>query len=75
MRVTVTLKDVPREAADVDPTAPFVLFGLHQHEHKKTVLNFVVQRNTEYDGSVRSKVRAHASRRRPYTHPTRRRTR
>lgn len=26
-----------------------------EHEHKQTVLNFAVQRNTEYDGSVRSK--------------------
>ncbi|KAI0709540.1 ribosome biogenesis protein tsr1 [Cerioporus squamosus] len=41
-RVTVYLKDVPKEAAQM-------------HEHKKTVLNFTVQRNTEYDGSVRSK--------------------
>lgn len=35
--------------------APLIIFGLMQHEHKKTVLNFAVQRNTEYDGSVRSK--------------------
>ncbi|KAI0032897.1 ribosome biogenesis protein tsr1 [Vararia minispora EC-137] len=54
-RVTIILKDVPREAADVDPTVPLAVFGLHQHEHKKTVLNFAVQRNTEYDESVRSK--------------------
>jgi pre-rRNA-processing protein TSR1 len=33
-----------------------ILFSLLQHEHKVTVLNFTVQRNTEYDGSVRSKV-------------------
>jgi len=32
-----------------------VLFSLLQHEHKISVLNFTVQRNTEYDGSVRSK--------------------
>ncbi|KZV73500.1 DUF663-domain-containing protein [Peniophora sp. CONT] len=53
-RVTVTIK-APREAAEVKSGAPFVLFGLHEHEHKKTVLNFTVLRNTEYDGSVRSK--------------------
>ncbi|KAI0318883.1 ribosome biogenesis protein tsr1 [Amylostereum chailletii] len=54
-RVTITLKDVPREAAEHDSSTPFVLFGLLQHEHKKTVLNFTVQRNTECDVSVRSK--------------------
>ncbi|KAA1471843.1 ribosome biogenesis protein tsr1 [Dentipellis sp. KUC8613] len=54
-RVTVYLKDVPREAAQHDARRPFVIFGLLQHEHKKSVLNFAVQRNTEYEGSVRSK--------------------
>ena len=54
-RVTVSLKDVPQEAANYNSAAPLILFGLMQHEHKKTVLNFAVQRNTEYDGSVRSK--------------------
>ena len=49
------LKDVPQEVAQ-HVSSPFVIFGLLQHEHKKTVLNFTVQRNTEYDGSVRSKV-------------------
>lgn len=52
-RVTVHVKDVPREAVLVPG---IVLFSLLQHEHKITVLNFTVQRNTEYDGSVRSKV-------------------
>ena len=55
-RVTVSLKDVPQDAANYNSAAPLILFGLMQHEHKKTVLNFAVQRNTEYDGSVRSKV-------------------
>ena len=50
-RVSIYLKDVPKEAT------PLVLFSLLQHEHKQTVLNFTVQRNTEYSGSVRSKVR------------------
>ncbi|KAI0829822.1 ribosome biogenesis protein tsr1 [Trametes gibbosa] len=54
-RVTIYLKDVPKEAAQMIPGRPFVVFSLMQHEHKKTVLNFAVQRNTEYDGSVRSK--------------------
>ncbi|KAF8197913.1 ribosome biogenesis protein tsr1 [Pholiota molesta] len=51
VRVTLHLKDVPQEAG----SSPIVLFSLLQHEHKMTVLNFTVQRNTEYDGSVRSK--------------------
>ncbi|KIM45379.1 hypothetical protein M413DRAFT_442049 [Hebeloma cylindrosporum] len=52
VRVTVHLKDVPQGAAASSST---ILFSLLQHEHKVTVLNFTVQRNTEYDGSVRSK--------------------
>ncbi|KAI0779469.1 ribosome biogenesis protein tsr1 [Fomes fomentarius] len=54
-RVTLYLKDVPKEAAQTVFGRPFPVFSLLQHEHKKTVLNFTVQRNTEYDGSVRSK--------------------
>ena len=60
-RVVVTLKDVPREAGEVPAGALVVLFGLHQHEHKKTVLNFSLLRNTEYAGSVRSKARSVSS--------------
>ncbi|KAG5352583.1 hypothetical protein C0989_001617 [Termitomyces sp. Mn162] len=51
-RVSIILKDVPQEAAT---TGPVVIFALLQHEHKISVLNFTVQRNTEYDGTVRSK--------------------
>ncbi|OJT15429.1 Pre-rRNA-processing protein TSR1 -like protein [Trametes pubescens] len=54
-RVTIYINDVPKEAARIVPGRPFVAFSLLQHEHKKTVLNFAVQRNTEYDGTVRSK--------------------
>lgn len=50
-RVTVYIKNVPREAA----TERITLFGLLEHEHKKTVLHFTVQRNTEYNESVKSK--------------------
>ncbi|KAI0075767.1 ribosome biogenesis protein tsr1 [Panus rudis PR-1116 ss-1] len=53
-RVTVSLKDVPQEVTQTQ-AFPFSIFSLLQHEHKKSVLNFTVQRNTEYDGSVRSK--------------------
>ncbi|KAF8070811.1 ribosome biogenesis protein tsr1 [Lyophyllum atratum] len=52
VRVTVFLKNAPQEAASIGPVA---LFALLQHEHKISALNFTVQRNTEYDGSVRSK--------------------
>lgn len=50
--MTVYIKNVPREAA----TERITLFGLLEHEHKKTVLHFTVQRNTEYNESVKSKV-------------------
>jgi len=55
VRVTIHIKDVPQEASCPNPGSPFAIFGLLKHEHKKTVLNFTVQRNTEYEGSVRSK--------------------
>lgn len=55
--MTVFLKNCTREMSHHDPGRPFIMFGLLQHEHKKSVLNFTVQRNTEFDGSVRSKVR------------------
>lgn len=42
-------------------TDPLSVFALLQHEHKVSVLNFTVQRNTEYSGSVRSKVSHNAS--------------
>ncbi|EKM80586.1 hypothetical protein AGABI1DRAFT_119186 [Agaricus bisporus var. burnettii JB137-S8] len=51
-RVTIHLRDVPEAAAK---RGLVILFSLFQHEHKKSVLHFTVQRNTEYDGSVRSK--------------------
>ncbi|KAF9444780.1 ribosome biogenesis protein tsr1 [Macrolepiota fuliginosa MF-IS2] len=51
-RVTIHIRDVPQDAA---ARAPITLFSLFQHEHKKSVLHFTVQRNTEYNGSVRSK--------------------
>ncbi len=55
--VTLHLKNVPKACADsYDGISPFVVFGLWEYEHKKTVLHFAVQRNTEYTGSVKSKV-------------------
>ncbi|KAI0001276.1 ribosome biogenesis protein tsr1 [Russula compacta] len=54
-RVTIYLKDVPRDAAEQSSRRPFIAFSLLQHEHKKSVVHFAVQRNTEYEDSVRSK--------------------
>ena len=54
--MTVHLKDVPKEAAERMAGRPFVAFSLLQHEHKKSVVHFTIQRNTEYEESVRSKV-------------------
>jgi hypothetical protein len=54
VRVTVYVSGVP---AIADGKSPISLFSLFKHEHKASVLNFTVQRNTEYDGLVKSKVR------------------
>lgn len=56
MRVSITLRDVPAEAAIHNRGLPFAIFGLLQHEHKVSVLNFTIQRNTEFQEPVRSKV-------------------
>ncbi|CAK5265435.1 unnamed protein product, partial [Mycena citricolor] len=52
-RVSVYIRGVPREATE--SSGPVVLFALLQHEHKLSVLNFTLQRNTEYEESVRAK--------------------
>ena len=51
--MTIYIKDAPQKAANI---IGLTVFSLFQHEHKVTALNFTVQRNTEYEGSVRSKV-------------------
>lgn len=57
MRVTVVIKDVPRSVVEErNPGLPFIIHGLLQHEHKQSVLHFVVQRNTEYTEPVKAKV-------------------
>ena len=56
-RVRLIVKDVPRNVLDRDAVLPFIVHGLLQHEHKQSVLHFVVQRNTEYDEPVKAKVR------------------
>ncbi|CAE6434306.1 unnamed protein product [Rhizoctonia solani] len=55
-RVVVCVEGVPRDVVRVyGPGRPLIMFTLLQHEHKISVLNFTVQRNTEYNESVRSK--------------------
>ncbi|WRT65027.1 uncharacterized protein IL334_001969 [Kwoniella shivajii] len=55
-RVILVLKDVPRSVVDErDNALPFIVHGLLQHEHKQSVLHFVVQRNTEYTEPVKAK--------------------
>lgn len=55
-RVTIYIKDVPRAALQRhSPSHPLVVFGLLQHEHKFSILNFTTTRNTEYTGDIRSK--------------------
>ncbi|KAG1740082.1 hypothetical protein EDD22DRAFT_1008253 [Suillus occidentalis] len=53
--MTIFIEGVPQEAS-MPSKSPFVPYGLLKHKHKKTVLHFTVQRNTECKGSVRSKV-------------------
>ena len=57
--MTVYLKDVPRDVAERSTGRPLIAFSLLQHEHKKSVVHFAIQRNTEYEGTVRSKVSHH----------------
>ncbi|WVQ83997.1 hypothetical protein IAT38_006142 [Cryptococcus sp. DSM 104549] len=55
-RVILVLKNVPRSVVNGrDSTLPFIIHGLLQHEHKQSVLHFVVQRNTEYTEPVKAK--------------------
>ena len=39
-----------------DPDLAFIVHGLLQHEHKQSVLHFLIQRNTEYSEPVKAKV-------------------
>ncbi|KAH7872875.1 uncharacterized protein C8R40DRAFT_1051728 [Lentinula edodes] len=61
-RVTIVLKNVPQSVhlhhtitTTSNFSSPLTLFALLPHEHKQTVLNFTITRNTEYTDPVRSK--------------------
>ncbi|KAI8916941.1 hypothetical protein DFJ77DRAFT_325864 [Powellomyces hirtus] len=61
-RVTVHVKDVPRAVIDErDPSRPFTLFALLPHEHKFSVLNFTVTRNTSTNTTTSSTLPASSS--------------
>lgn len=48
---------MPRSVIEDRETGiPFIVHGLLRHEHKQSVLHFVVQRNTEYAEPVKAKV-------------------
>jgi pre-rRNA-processing protein TSR1 len=55
-RLTLQLANVPRTVLDhYQPTRPFIVYGLLQHENKMSVIHFTVTRNSEYTEPVRSK--------------------
>ncbi|KAJ9115204.1 hypothetical protein QFC20_001071 [Naganishia adeliensis] len=55
VRVLLSIRGVEKALVDERVGLPLVVHGLMQHEHKQTVLHFVVQRNTEYEEPVRAK--------------------
>ncbi|CAB4476433.1 uncharacterized protein OCT59_016602 [Rhizophagus irregularis] len=55
-RITLHILNVPKEVADsYDQSRPFTIFGLLENEHKTSVMNFVVTRNSDYNEPIRSK--------------------
>ncbi|KAJ9124987.1 hypothetical protein QFC24_002919 [Naganishia onofrii] len=55
VRVVLSIRGVEKSLVDQRAGQPIIVHGLMQHEHKQTVLHFVVQRNTEYEDPVRAK--------------------
>lgn len=54
--ITLHILNVPKEVSDsYDPSRPFTIFGLLENEHKTSVMNFVVTRNSDYNEPIRSK--------------------
>lgn len=55
-RVHVYLKDVPSTARDsYDQSKPLTLFSLLRHEHKWTVVNYLINLPSDYPESIKSK--------------------
>ncbi|KAI9499343.1 hypothetical protein BDB00DRAFT_880972 [Zychaea mexicana] len=55
-RITLWIKNVPKEAYGAyDKQRPYIVFGLLQYEHKKSLLNFQIQRDNAYEEPVKSK--------------------
>ncbi|KAG9298908.1 hypothetical protein G9A89_015930 [Geosiphon pyriformis] len=70
--ITLYIANVPKKVAEsYDPTRPFIIFGLLQYEHRVSVLNFSVTRNSEYIEPVKSKdpLILHCGFRRYVVHP------
>ncbi|GJJ78867.1 pre-rRNA-processing protein TSR1 [Entomortierella parvispora] len=56
LHITLHIANVPASIMDTYSAArPFIVFGLLQYEHKMGVINFLVNRNSEYDGIVKAK--------------------
>jgi pre-rRNA-processing protein TSR1 len=54
--INLYIANVPRSIMDTySVSRPFIVFGLLQYEHKMGVVNFVVNRNAEYDGIIKAK--------------------
>ncbi|OZJ03380.1 hypothetical protein BZG36_04488 [Bifiguratus adelaidae] len=55
-RITIFVGQVPRDIMNTyDPSRPFILFSLLQHEHKMSVLNITATRNSDHDYPIKSK--------------------
>jgi pre-rRNA-processing protein TSR1 len=55
-RVTIEIKNVPCDILDnVNQSTMFPIFGLLPYEHKLSIVNFVIQRSSEFTETVKSK--------------------
>ncbi|CAG8519072.1 27436_t:CDS:10, partial [Racocetra persica] len=55
--ITLHIANVPKQVAEsYSPSRPFIVFGLLEYEHKISVLNFFITRNSEYEEPIKSKV-------------------
>ncbi|CAG8493832.1 12709_t:CDS:10 [Ambispora gerdemannii] len=55
-RITLHVANVSKAILEIfNSSRPFVVFGLLRYEHKMSVLNFIVTRNSEFEEPVKSK--------------------